>query len=608
MIQTAGRDRRGLPKLDVNDHNDMDHTDFRKILIVDDNPDIHRDFAKILESSDAVDVLDQLEEEIFGSSDADPSYPRYQYRLGYATQGKQALEMVTAATDCDDPFLLAFVDMRMPPGWNGLETIQRLWQADPRLQIVLCSAYSDHSWDEIQQRLGPTSNLLILKKPFDVTEVSQMAAALTEKWRLSKQAATKEETLTYMVERRTADLQEANRLLKEEAQAREQLEKQLLRAQKMEAIGSLAAGVAHDLNNVLSGIVSYPDLLLMDVDEHSPMHRKLKLIQQSGQKAAAIVQDMLTLGRRGVFNHAPFSLKSMIETYLESPEFETLCRQFANVRIDARLLKEPGRVQGAESQVEKCIMNLVSNSAEALTATGGTVTIELYRRDLDLPLDAYVPIPAGSYIVMSVADDGPGIAENDVDHIFEPFYTRKEMGRSGTGLGLAVVWGVVNDHRGFIDVTTRESAGTRIDLYFPAFDTSAAEQAPEGDGNPQEEKKALILVVDDIAEQREVGVALLEALGYEARAVASGEAALQVLAEQPVDLLLLDMIMDPGIDGLDTFKRARALHPGQRAVIASGYSKSSRVEKAMTMGASGFLRKPYRLQDLANVVADALKN
>ncbi len=583
------------------------HHDSRKILIVDDNPDIHRDFTRILELSSNTDGLEQMEEEIFGSPSGDDASPGYHYRLFYATQGEQALAMVEAAVDCADPFLLAFVDMRMPPGWDGLETIKRLWQADPELQIVLCTAYSDYSWHAIQQQLGPSANLLILKKPFDVSEVAQMAAALTEKWRLSKKAATKQETLAYMVEQRTAELTESNQQLKAEIQLREQLEKQLLRAQKMEAIGTLAAGVAHDLNNILSGIVSYPDLLLMEVEEKSPMHRQLKLIQQSGQKAAAIVQDMLTLGRRGVLNHAPLNLKTVIEGYMQSPGFTELKRHFANVRVDVQLTATNTMVLGSDAQLEKCIMNLVTNSAEALITAGGTITIELSRCVLNRPHEGYISIPPGNYVLMSVSDDGPGIAEKDLEHIFEPFYTRKKMGRSGTGLGLAVVWGVVRDHQGFIDMISRDDDGTRIDLYFPAIKMTTSEKTIQGRETHQGKRKALILVVDDVAEQREVGVALLEALGYEAEAVPSGEAALQFIAKQPVDLMVLDMIMDPGMDGLETFQRARARIPGQRAVIASGYSKSERVKQALHMGASGFLRKPYRLQDLADIVDAALK-
>ncbi len=587
--------------------NKAKHPDTRKILIVDDNPDIHHDFTSILDASTDTAVLDQLESEICGSQDDPLQIESYHYQLVFATQGQQALEMVKAAVAGSDPFLLAFVDMRMPPGWDGLETIERLWQADAQLQIVLCTAYSDHSWQEIQQQLGNTANLLILKKPFDVSEVAQLAATLTEKWRLSKKAATKQETLTYMVTERTSELQETNRQLNDEIKARKHLEKQLLRAQKMEAIGTLAAGVAHDLNNILTGIVSYPDLLLMQVEPENPMYRQLKLIQKSGIKAAAIVQDMLTLGRRGVVNLEPVNLKSVIEEYLQSPEYSSFKRHYANVRIDALIPADSVMVLGSAPQLSKCLMNIVANAAEALH-DGGMITIEIANRNLDVPCVGYITIPPGDYAVMSVADTGPGIAEADLEHIFEPFYTKKKMGRSGTGLGLAVVWGVVRDHKGLIDVSSGDTKGTRFDLYLP----SARDFIPDADPIPStgnvKDKKASVLVVDDVAEQREVATALLEALGYHVQAVPSGEAAIQVLEQQSVDLLLLDMVMDPGIDGLETFQQALMIHPFQRAVIASGYTKSDRVEKALALGAASFLRKPYLMQDLANAVREALKN
>ena len=138
-----------------------EHPDSRKILIVDDNPDIHRDFANILEPPEETDALNQLEEDVLGIPTEDHSYQRNHFQLFYATQGEQALAMVEEAAACADPFRLAFVDMRMPPGWDGLETIERLWQVDPKLQVVLCTAYSDHSGPMIQQHLGPTENLLI---------------------------------------------------------------------------------------------------------------------------------------------------------------------------------------------------------------------------------------------------------------------------------------------------------------------------------------------------------------------------------------------------------------------------------------------------------------
>jgi two-component system NtrC family sensor kinase len=577
----------------------------RKILVVDDNPDIHGDFATILIPEESAENLEQLEAEIFGSAQR-PSGPTHEYLLSFAFQGQQALEMVDAALAEDDPFHLAFVDMRMPPGWNGLETIERIWQSDPDIQVVLCTAYSDYSWEEIEQRLHRTDNLLILKKPFDVSEVAQMASTLTRKWILLKTAQLKQEELEKLVDERTQELQESNRQLEDEIKERRRLQKQLIRAQKMEAIGTLAAGVAHDLNNILAGIVSYPDLLLRQVEPQSLMFKQLQLIQKTGYKAAAIVQDMLTLGRRAVISHDEIDLQNVVNDFLVSPEWFKTQSHHSKVDIQTRFDSGFFCLEGSEVQLTKALMNLASNAAEAMPM-GGTITIGLCRRKLENPLVGYESIPPGDYLVLSVADTGEGIDTMDLEHIFEPFYTKKKMGFSGTGLGLAVVWGTVRDHNGYIDVSSSKEKGTCFDLYFPdsgieciAPPELEAAQAPAGT------KKYKILVVDDVVEQREIAVEILKTLGYEAQAVGSGEAALEYLNQCSADLLLLDMMMDPGIDGLETYRRALALNPSQKAIVASGFSKTERVQEALTLGASHFLNKPYRLQHLAETVRSAL--
>ncbi len=578
----------------------------RKILVVDDNPDIHSDFKTILMSEESTDKLDQLEAEIFGSSTR-PAVSSHEYQLAFSLQGQQALEMVDAALAADDPFHMAFVDMRMPPGWNGLETIEHIWQSDPDLQIVLCTAYSDYSWEEIEQRLRRTDNLLILKKPFDVSEVAQMASTLTRKWILLKTAQLKQEELEMLVDERTRELQETNRQLEEEMEERRQLQKQLIRSQKMEAIGTLAAGVAHDLNNILAGIVSYPDLLLRQVDPESMMYRQLQLIQKTGYKAAAIVQDMLTLGRRAVISQDVIDLVRVVGDFIQSPEWSKTKNSHPKVRIRTQFESGLFCLVGSEVQLTKALMNLVSNAAEAMSG-GGTITIGLYRRKLESSHAGYESIPSGNYIVLSVADTGDGIDSTDMEHIFEPFYTRKKMGSSGTGLGLAVVWGTVRDHSGYIDLTSTKKNGTRFDLYFP--DTGLefiARSEGESAQTPVATNSHHILVVDDVAEQREIAVEMLKTLGYNARAVDSGEAALAYLEQHAADLLLLDMVMDPGIDGLETYQRALEVNPKQKAIIASGFSKTERVRKALSLGASHFLNKPYRLQHLAEAVKMALR-
>ncbi|WP_324292414.1 response regulator [uncultured Desulfosarcina sp.] len=204
-------------------------------------------------------------------------------------------------------------------------------------------------------------------------------------------------------------------------------------------------------------------------------------------------------------------------------------------------------------------------------------------------------------------DNGTGISKSDMERIFEPFYSKKVMGKSGTGLGMAVVWGTVKDHGGFIDTHSREGVGTTFTLYFPATrEAPKAVAAPwsllDHRGNGQ-----TILVVDDVAEQREIATAMLSKLGYRAEAVSSGEAAVDHVSRRPVDLLLLDMVMDPGIDGLETYKRILAIHPAQKAVIASGYTETARIREAQRLGPVGYLKKPYGLDKLAEAVKAALK-
>jgi PAS domain S-box-containing protein len=376
-----------------------------------------------------------------------------------------------------------------------------------------------------------------------------------------------------------------------------QLQARLQRAQKMEAIGMLAGGVAHDLNNILSGVVSYPDLLLLDMPMASPYRRPVEIIQKSGQRAAAIVQDLLTLARRGVVTREQVDLNALVEEYLASPEFERLASFHPGVTVRTHLPPDLPGIQGSPVHLSKTIMNLVSNAAEAMP-DGGQLAIATESQRLETPLAGYEEVAPGSYVVLSVCDTGVGISEDDRKRIFEPFYTKKVMGRSGTGLGMAVVWGTVRDHDGFIDLRSEEGRFTEVRLYFPAAAAPPAAAAASGARREITGRGETVLVVDDVPEQRDIACRLLERLGYRAQAVESGEAAVELLHRQAVDLVLLDMIMDPGIDGLETYRRISALRPGQKALIASGFSETDRVRTAQRLGAGAYIKKPYLLEDL----------
>ena len=576
----------------------------RRILIIDDNPDIHKDFAMILTAKADLSDLEALESELFGMENQEPQWTGPSFDLDFASQGKQGLEKVELALAQDMPYQLAFVDMRMPPGWDGLKTIEEIWAVDPDIQVVICTAYSDYSWEDISQRLGMNENLLILKKPFDTSEVAQLASTLTQKWILARKAKINREELERQVARRTKALRDSNEQLKKEMSERQSLEEQLLRSQKMEAIGTLAAGVAHDLNNILSGILSYPDLLLMKMNESDPMYRPLSVIRKSGRKAAAIVQDMLTLARRNVAVMEPLDLKALVRNFLDGPECRTILDYHSGVRIKFSYKMKDAPVNGSAIHLEKMVMNLISNAAEAM-ADGGNLTVEISEQELSDPLPGYSAVAPGRYVRLLVSDEGLGISPDDIEHVFEPFFTRKKMGRSGTGLGMTVVWDTVNHHSGYIQVDSAQGRGTAIIVYLPICenDLPVAKDVPghkELSGNGEH-----ILVVDDVAEQREIATAIFQELGYTVDAVASGESALAYLDSKPADLLLLDMIMDPGIDGLETLKQVLAKHPGQKAVIASGYTKNERVRTALKLGAS-FVNKPYRMEEIARAVKACL--
>lgn len=372
---------------------------------------------------------------------------------------------------------------------------------------------------------------------------------------------------------------------------------QLQRAEKMEAIGTLAGGVAHDLNNILSGIVSYPELLLLDLPPNSPLVEPIMTIQESGQKAAAIVQDLLTLARRGVAGTQVMNINHTIEDYLMSPEHVKLQSLHPGIRVETDLDPALLNITGSQIHLSKTIMNLITNAAESMPQTG-EILIRTHNQYIDRPVSGYDDVTEGDYAVLSISDSGLGISPDSLPRIFEPFYTKKVMGRSGTGLGLAVVWGTVKDHKGYIDIQSTEGQGTTLTLYFPVTRKEMSSEEARLSIEDYMGRGESILVVDDVKDQREIASGIFEKLGYKVTSVASGEEAIVYLQENSADLLVLDMIMPPGIDGLETFKRILAYHPGQKAIIASGFSETELVREAQSLGVGEYIKKPYTIEKI----------
>ena len=384
------------------------------------------------------------------------------------------------------------------------------------------------------------------------------------------------------------------------------LEVRLQRAEKMEAIGTLAGGVAHDLNNVLSGIVSYPELLLMKTPEDSPLRKPLLTIQESGKKAADIVNDLLTLARRGAAVMEVLNLNNIISDYLKTPEYEKLLSYYPNIEVVLDLESDLLNMLGSAIHISKTVMNLISNAAEAIQRDG-SIIISTENRYVDRPVGGYDDIAEGDYVILKVIDRGIGIPPEDVDRIFEPFYTKKKMGRSGTGLGMAVVWGTVKDHRGYIEVQSKINEGSTFTLYFPATrERKNKDKSP----TPLEQymgKGESILVVDDIKEQRDIADSLLSELGYSVTTLSSGQEAVEYMKDHSANLVILDMIMEPGLDGLETYRGIIKSHPGQKAIITSGFSETGRVKEAQMLGVGQYIKKPYTIEKIGVAVKTELE-
>lgn len=382
-------------------------------------------------------------------------------------------------------------------------------------------------------------------------------------------------------------------------------EEQLRRAQRMKAIGLMAGGVAHDLNNILSGIVTYPELLLLDLPEDSPLRRGIETIRRSGQAAANVVSDLLTVARGVAAPREITDLNQLVREYLTTPEALNLKMYHPEVKILLNLDEDIGKISCSPIHIRKSLMNLVTNGAEAISGFG---EVEITTSSVHLSAQDGVKygLEEGTYTTLSVKDTGPGIEKADLDHIFEPFYTKKVMGRSGTGLGLTVVWNTVQEHKGRVEVVS-DLKGTSFLLMFPLAEEGDAPMAQEDmDWRTFRGNGEHVLIVDDEVHQQEVVRRALNILNYSVEAVGSGEEAIVYLQENTTDLVILDMLMEPGLNGRQTYKEILKIDPQQKAIIVSGFSESDDVVETLAMGAGAFVHKPYSLVQLGQAVSREL--
>ncbi|MFA5903264.1 MAG: ATP-binding protein [Desulfobacula sp.] len=381
------------------------------------------------------------------------------------------------------------------------------------------------------------------------------------------------------------------------------LKKELEKAKKMEAFGILAGGVAHDLNNVLSGFSSIPDLILMDLPKDSHLIEQVNLIKDSSRKATSIADELLILARGSQKTREPVQFNYLIEDYLDSLEFTELIKNYPGVEIIKKLFLDLPLISASKIHMEKIIMNLVSNAVEAIGRKNGKVTLETglavfhHQR-----IKGYEIIEDGRFLRFSVTDTGRGISKEEMDHIFEPFYSKKVLGRSGTGLGLSIIWNAVHEHKGYIHVSSQKGR-TFFTLYFPLPDK--IENADMMSDSPSlytlsdySGNNETILVVDDMPSQQKIAVNMLRRLGYKAWAVSTGEEAISYAKAHKIDLAVLDMQLSFGLNGCETYEQLLLIDPKIKAIIMSGQKMNPEIEKAKALGAGDFIKKPISLQTL----------
>lgn len=703
-----------------------------RILVVDDNPAIQDDFRKILcpGVSVTVDALRGMEAELFGTTPAETHTVAFE--MDSALQGQEALTKVKTAQAEGRPYSMAFVDIRMPPGWDGVETIAQIWKEHPEIQVVICTAYSDYSWEEIIRKLGESDNLVILKKPFDNVEVLQLAHSLTKKWAMTRQASTRLAELDEMVARRTQELLRANRHLESEIERRKQveislrdseerfrkafetvpvalaimrsedrryldvnqsfvqlsgrtkqdilgrtpedlgmaiedgsdvfraaiagrqirelevemkrqdgsrhvvisidsvilgdqpcllavlmdvtehkhLESQLRHAQKMEAVGQLAAGVAHDFNNLLTVIHGYASLQLATTGLNQEVSRAFAEVKAASERASSLTRQLLAFSRKQVMERKPVDVRATIlnvRRMLGRIVGET-------VELECQCAETLPRIKADESNLEQVLTNLIVNARDAMPG-GGRITITAGSTSLrtsDLAFNRNRR--SGSFVVISVVDQGCGMSDEVLGHIFEPFFTTKDVGR-GTGLGLSTVYGIIEQHEGWVEVESAVGRGTTFRVYLPAL-----EETPEAAALPASPEAVApvlpvpegttIFVVEDEPGVRKLVVRVLSKSGFKVIEASSGPEALEMaqsVATQ-AQLLLTDMVMPGGMSGGVLASRLMALNEKLKVVYTSGYSPEALAQSGSLEEGLNFLPKPFTRDELVGTVTRSLQS
>lgn len=701
-----------------------------RLLIIDDNPTIHEDIKKILCPAAEDHSLNLLADELFGSKTKRSVHKEFQ--IDSAFQGQEGLAKVQAASAEGRPYTLAFVDVRMPPGWDGIETIRRIWDTYPDLQVVICTAYSDHSWEDIITQLGQSDSLVILKKPFDNIEVLQLAHALTKKWSLTREARFRMDDLDELVQRRTEALSLANQKLQGEIRQRVEvegalraseelfqkaftaasvpmvvlkidthtclevnssflklvnltrfqligkvldslkiftnpdegasafaelsargsvrnhkcrirdtsetvhdtllalqpvslagkdcvlvaiqdvteqlhLEARLRQSQKLEAIGQLAAGVAHDFNNLLTIIHGHTSLQMCREDLDKEVTYSLNQVKMAADRAAALTKQLLAFSRKQLVKLAPMDLSDIVN------RIHPMLVRMVGEAIELKTECPAGlpAVLADEHCVEQIVMNLVVNARDA-TPTGGKIFITVETVEITTENRTTTEAREGRFLKLSVADNGTGIDTMHLNHLFEPFFTTKDKGK-GTGLGLSTVYGIAQQHDGWVEVRSKKGKGSVFQVFLPVSDKVVAPRHETEFSTKifvRQKRACNVLVVEDEEALRGFITDALRQCGYDVIQASDGVEAQIVFKTSlhPVDILITDMVMPNGISGRELACQLMDCQPNLKVLYMSGYSTDLMENADRLTEGENFLPKPFNIPKLISTVERCLQS
>ncbi len=380
------------------------------------------------------------------------------------------------------------------------------------------------------------------------------------------------------------------------------IESQLRQAQKMEAVGQLAGGIAHDFNNLLTGILGYANMLRSDSKLDKEVHESAKVIEKAARRAAELTKQLLGFARKGKLEETSVDVHRLVQE-VASILGHTIDRR---IRISQKLGAKPPYVRGDASQLQQVLLNLGVNARDAMPE-GGEIVFETFVVELDEEYcRAHAGASPGRHLLISVTDTGCGIPKEIQDRIFEPYFTTKKRGE-GTGMGLAMVYGIVKNHGGSIRVYSEGGRGTTFKVYLPLALKSAPLSGPL-QAVPRSVGTGRILVVEDEEVIRTMATKMLEGLGYEVVTAADGQEGVEYYEKHQgeIDLVIIDMVM-PRMNGRDCFRRLKAMNPAVRAILSTGYGRNGAVQELLGEGIIGYVQKPYVVGQLAEAVAKALK-